>query len=167
MIWLRVLAMYLFVVGVAIVIMGVIGGSQEPVSESFVYEFHEMVPQREVRYVSITSGDVTITIISEAEAYLAIYRAVFWGGPEKVYEGVVEGLESLEYSTDVPSSYYVYIDLLPTDEVAVNGSRPKLLLDISAEPNLDFTYVFGGPMMGLGVALILLGRFVSRRVPTD
>ncbi len=162
MIWLRVLAIYFLVIGVAIVLMGVLGGVREPISESFLYEFHEILPERDVKYVSLTSGVVRISIISEAEAYVTIYRSVFGGGPEKLFERVVEGLEKLEFATDVPSSYYVYIELMPTNEL-VNGSRPRMLLDILVEPDYDFTYVFGGPIIGVGVALLLLDRVVARR----
>ncbi len=158
----RVLAIYFIVIGVAIVLMGVLGGVQEPISESFLYEFHEIIPEKGVNYVSLTSGVVRISIISEAEAYVTIYRSVFGGGPEKLFEGVVEGLEKFEYTADVPSSYYVYIELVPTKEL-VNGSRPRLLLDILVEPDYDFTIVFGGPIMGIGVALLLLDRVVARR----
>ncbi len=140
----RFISLTILSVGLSLIVIGIIGGGLDPIEKSYLIEFKPRTPSNFTRVVSLNSGELHISIISDGNAKIIISKQVFNMGYEEVYRGFVSGYESIELSTLIPTNYYIKVELLPYGgEENKDDSVPKFLMGIIVYPNSNYGFVFG------------------------
>ncbi len=159
----RIFGVYLTLLGISFIVIGLLGNPVEPIQKSYVSEFPERVFRSLSRYISVSSGNVEIKVLSEGTSYIVVYRNLMGYRFEKLFDGVVKGYKKLEYKSDLPTSYYIYVRLSGVEvNGSTNASRPKFLLNLSIYPNLNYTFVVGSILLILGVSITYTGIYIDK-----
>jgi len=150
----RFISLTILAVGLSLLVVGVIGGELDPIEKSYTYEFRPRSIARFSKVLSLNSGEVHISIISDANAKITIYKETFNLGMEEIIDKYVTGYESLKFSNFYPTNYYLEIELLPVGEELKNGTDPpKFLIGIVVYPNSNYGFIFGSIFTAIGVVL--------------
>ncbi|HIQ13678.1 MAG TPA: hypothetical protein EYH44_04785 [Thermoprotei archaeon] len=151
----RLVGIYLVVIGLGFISIGVIGTSQEPIKTSLIMEFEHLAYYDSVRILSISSGVVEINVISEGPLTLSIYRSVMGFGLEEVAREFIRGYKKFRFEVYLPTDIYFHMFLGGVNlSGAEDGEPPKLLIDVAAYPNNNYTLVLGGLFTGIGGLMV-------------